>query len=32
MKIYVGRQRGREGKLECPLCGTECENVVHVLW
>ena len=26
------RHRGREGKLECALCGAECESVVHVLW
>ena len=23
--------RGMEGKLECTLCGAECESVVHVL-
>ena len=28
----LGRHRGREGKLECALCGAECESVVHVLW
>ena len=28
----LGRHRGREGKLECTLCGAECESVVHVLW
>ena len=28
----LGRQRGREGKLECTLRGAECESVVHVLW
>ena len=28
----LGRHRGREGKVECTLCGAECENVVHVLW
>ena len=28
----LGRQRGRKGKTECPLCGNECENVSHVLW
>ena len=22
---------GREGKLECTLCGAECESVAHVL-
>ena len=26
------RNRGREGKSECVLCGAECESVVHVLW
>ena len=26
----LGRHRGMEGKLECTLCGAECENVVHV--
>ena len=24
--------RGREGKVECTLCGAGCESVVHVLW
>ena len=28
----LGRHRGGEGKLECTLCGAECESVVHVLW
>ena len=28
----LGRHRGREGKLECTLCGAECESVVQVLW
>ena len=28
----LGRDRGREGKTECSLCGNECENVSHVLW
>ena len=28
----LGRHRSREGKLECTLCGAECESVVHVLW
>ena len=31
MKSYVGRHRGREGKLEYTLCGAEYESVVHVL-
>ena len=26
------RHRGREGKMECSLCGNECKNVSHVLW
>ena len=21
-----------EGRVECTLCGAECESVVHVLW
>ena len=28
----IGRHRGREGKVECSICGAECESVVHVLW
>ena len=28
----LGRHRGREGKLECNLCGAEYESMVHVLW
>ena len=24
--------RHREGKVECSICGAECESVVHVLW
>ena len=28
----MGRHGGREGKVECTLCGAECESVVHVLW
>ena len=28
----LGRNRGREDKTECSLCGDECENVSHVLW
>ena len=27
----LGRHRGREGKLECTLCGAECENVVNLV-
>ena len=27
----LGRHRGREGKVECSICGAECESVVHVL-
>ena len=25
------RHRGRDGKVECSICGAECESVVHVL-
>ena len=28
----LGRHRGREGKVECSICGAEYESVVHVLW
>ena len=28
----LGRNRGWEGKMECSLCGDECENVSCVLW
>ena len=28
----LGRNRGREGKMECSLCGDERENVSHVFW
>ena len=28
----LNEELGREGKLECTLCGAECESVVHVLW
>ena len=28
----LGRHRGREGKVECSICGAECESVVNVLW
>ena len=28
----LGRHRGRNGRIECVLCGDECESVVHVLW
>ena len=28
----LDRHRGREGKSECALCGTECESVAHMLW
>ena len=31
MNEELGRNRGREGKLECILCGAECESVVHML-
>ena len=30
----LSRHRGRKGKVECTLCGAECESVVHdcALW
>ena len=28
----LGRNRGREGKTECSLCGDLRENVSHVFW
>ena len=28
----LGRHKGREGKVECTLCGAKCESVVYVLW
>ena len=28
----LGRHRGREGKVECTLCGAKCESIVHVSW
>ena len=33
MKIWVGIYRGKEGnfKVECTLCGAECESAIHVL-
>ena len=30
--MVLMKHRGREGKMECTLCGAECESVVHVLW
>ena len=27
-----GRHSDRDGRVECTLCGAECESVVHVLW
>ena len=29
--VAVCMHRGREGKVECSLCGAECESIVHVL-
>ena len=26
----LGRHRGQSDKVECALCGAECESVVHV--
>ena len=28
----LGRHSDRDGRIECTLCGAECESVVHVLW
>ena len=28
----LGRHRGRDGKVDCSLCGSECESIAHVLW
>ena len=28
----LGRHRGREGKVECSICGAECEGMIYVLW
>ena len=28
----LGRDSDRDARVECILCGTECESVVHVLW
>ena len=25
----LGKHRGREGKVECTMCGAECESIVH---
>ena len=25
----LGGQRGREGEVECTLCGAECESIVQ---
>ena len=32
MNEEVGRHGGRDGKVDCSVCGAECESVVHVLW
>ena len=32
MNEELVRHRGRENKMECSLCGDECENESHVLW
>ena len=31
MNEELGRHRGRVGKVECTLCGAECESVVRVV-
>ena len=28
----LGRHSDRDGRVDCTLCGAECESVVHVLW
>ena len=28
----IGRHSDSDGRVECTLCGAECEHVVHVLW
>ena len=28
----LGRHSDRDGRVECTLCGAECESVVYVLW
>ena len=28
----LGRHRGREGKVQCTLCGAEYKSIVNVLW
>ena len=28
----LGRHSDRDGRVECMLCGAECESVVHLLW
>ena len=32
LNVELGRHRGREGKVECTLCGAQCKRVIHVLW
>ena len=32
MNEELGRHSDRDGRVECTLCGAECESVVHVLW
>ena len=32
MNEELARHRDRERKVECSICGAECESVVHVLW
>ena len=31
-ELGIGIYSGRGGKMECSMCGAECERVVHVLW
>ena len=32
MNEELGRHSDRDGRVQCTLCGAECESVVHVLW
>ena len=32
MNEELGRHSDRDGRVECTLCGAECESVVHMLW
>ena len=32
MNEELGRHSDRDGRVECTLCGAECERVAHMLW